>query len=334
MAFGEDLMRRMVAEAIGTFILVFAGVGAILTLSDEIGAFSYIFGFGIALMVIVYAIGHISGAHVNPAVTLGLSVTGRFPMLELPYYWVSQVAGALVAAITLRLLYGNENGLGVTSVAGGYSVLDGFVLELIAAAIFTFVITAIATDKRAEAAVAGLAIGGTLLVIHVFAGGVSGASVNPARSLGPAIVDGDFSDLWVYLTAPFIGGVIGAVLYEFIRGDGDRPPGEAISPSDIMNRFRPQPRNQPLGGGDSGRPRRQRRPEAPLEPEARPRRQTRAPQPPVYEDEFAAEDVYEEELPPVRPQRQRPPVDPTAPQQRPPGQQRPSGQQRRRPPQS
>src|SRR5687768_4285142 len=114
MASGEDLMRRMVAELIGTFILVFAGVGAILTLSEQIGAFSYIFGFGIGLMVVVYAVGHISGAHVSPAVTLGLAVTGRFPRLEVPCYWVSQVGGALIGSITVRLMYGNENGLGGT----------------------------------------------------------------------------------------------------------------------------------------------------------------------------------------------------------------------------
>lgn len=212
MSVADDLVRKMVAEVIGTFILVFAGTGTLI-----LGG-NYVFAFGFALIAIVYAIGHISGAHVNPAVTLGLALTGRFPMAQVPYYWASQVIGALVASLVLRLLYGNLNDLGTTQVAEGYSSIDGFVLELVMTAILVFVYHAVATDERAAAAASGLAIGGTLLLIHLVAAEVSGSSVNPARSLAPAIVSGTFADLWIYLIAPFIGAVIGAVAYEFIRG--------------------------------------------------------------------------------------------------------------------
>lgn len=209
---GNELIRKMVAEAIGTFILVFVGTSALM-LTDN-----YVFAFGFALIAIVYAIGHVSGAHVNPAVTLSLAITGRFPMFQVPYYWAAQVIGALLASLVLRLLYGNLENLGATQIGDGYSMIDGFVLELVMTAIFVFVIHAVATDERSPAAATGLAIGGTLLVIQVAAGEVSGGSVNPARSLAPAIVSGTYDDLWIYLIAPFIGAILGAIAYEFIGG--------------------------------------------------------------------------------------------------------------------
>jgi MIP family channel proteins len=218
---GEELVRRLVAELIGTFLLVFCGTGAIiasLESGDGIGPFAYIFGFGFTLIFIVYAIGHISGAHVNPAVTLGLALSGKFSMAEVPYYWGSQVVGGLLASLTLRLIYGNESRLGITQMNPEFSVINGFVLEVILTAILVFVVHAAATDKRAPSAATGLAIGGALLVIQVVGGPISGGSVNPARSLAPALVSGTFDDLWIYLIAPFIGAVIGALGYEFIRG--------------------------------------------------------------------------------------------------------------------
>lgn len=221
MNLAPDLVRRMVAELIGTFILVFCGTGAIIASIEsggEIGPLAYIFGFGFALIFIVYAIGHISGAHVNPAVTLGLGLSGRFPMAEVPYYWGSQVVGAVLASFILRLIYGNAGNLGMTQVNPEFSVINGFVLEMILTAILVFVVHAAATDDRAPAAATGLAIGGTLLVIHVVGGSVTGGSVNPARSLAPALLSNTYADLWIYLVAPFIGAAIGALGYEFIRG--------------------------------------------------------------------------------------------------------------------
>jgi len=208
----EGLIEKMTAEAIGTFILVLLGTTALI-LTDN-----YVFAFGFALIAIVYAIGHISGAHVNPAVTLGLAVTGRFPMAQVPYYWAAQIIGALLASLLLRLVYGNLENLGATRIGDGYSVIDGFVVEIVMTAILVFVVHAVATDERSPAASTGLAIGGTLLVIQIAAGDVTGASVNPARSLGPAIASGTFGDLWIYLIAPFIGGIIGGIAYEFIGG--------------------------------------------------------------------------------------------------------------------
>lgn len=322
MVLPQDLLRKMVAEAIGTFILVLAGTGAAI-----VGG-SYAFGFGFGLIAIVYAIGHISGAHVNPAISLGLAVTGRFPMAQVPYFIGSQIVGAILASLFLRLVHGNLNGLGATSVVEGYSLLNGFLLEMVCAAILVFVVCAVATDKRVQPAVVGLAIGATLLFIELVAGPITGGSVNPARSIGPAIASWSFSDIWIYLTAPFIGGAIGAVGYEFIRG----PEGWAED--------RPAPEGPPPG---EGRPRRQqaapqgaRRPAQAPVPEAdpnagRPRRQSQ--RPPAYEfveEEFVETSAFEEDpLPPSgrRPARQAPRgVEDDYPPQR----QQP---QRRRPPQ-
>jgi aquaporin NIP len=339
MAPSIDLIRKMTAEAIGTFLLVFAGTGAVLA------GGSYVLGFGFALIAIVYAFGNISGAHVNPAVTLGLAAVGRFPAMLVPYYWFSQVLGALVASVLLRLIHGNIENLGANQVAPGYSLLDGFLMELIATAVFLVVIVSVATDKRVHPAVPGLAIGSTLLVIQLFAGGVSGGSVNPARSLAPSLISGSFNDLWIYLTAPFIGAVIGAIAFEFMVGD------EAGSASHMATNIR---RVFGEGGGGRSRSKAPRRQPAPTDsldvdeygedlgvqpaPQRQPRpssqqqRQQRPPQVDAYEyDEYDA--------PPPPQARQRPPAsyDPDAPVQQPrpsSSQQRPpSSQQRRRPPQ-
>lgn len=317
MALPEDLIRKMAAEAIGTFILVLAGTGALM-----IGRDTYPLAFGFALVGIVYALGHISGAHVNPAVTVGLAATGRFPIPHVPYYIGAQVVGALLASLFLRLIYGNVRSLGSNSVAEGYSALDGFLVELVATAVFVFVIAAVATDKRVPPAAVGLAIGGTLLVIQIFAA-VSGGSVNPARSLGPALASWTMTDIWIYLTAPFIGAVIGAVAYEFVRGpEGwaeDRPGPEQAPPGDQRRQRPPQQqqrRRQP-GLADSDLDERPRRPQRPQPPRD-------------YEQELHPPDLDDPESPPParpaqRPPRQRPPeYDPNAPRQAP---------RQRRPPQ-
>lgn len=212
---GADTIQKGIAELVGTFLLVLFGTAGAVTM----GEFGYVFGFGVGLMMIVYSIGHISGAHVNPAVSLGLALTGKFPMAQLPVYVVAQIIGAILASGLVRTVYGNETGLGATSVADGFSIWRGFLLEMVLAAVLLFVIRAVATDKRAPAAVAGLAIGGALLVMQVIAGPVTGASFNPARSIGPALVSGNFTDLWVYLVAPFIGGALGALLYDVLNND-------------------------------------------------------------------------------------------------------------------
>jgi len=315
MAVPEDLVRKLVAELIGTFILVVVGTGAAIVGGD------YALGFGFALVGIVYAIGHVSGSHVNPAVTIGLAAVGRFPMPHVPWYIGAQVVGALLASLLLRLVYGDQSDFGVTQVNQAISGLDGFVLELVATAIFVFLFVAVATDKRVPPAAVGLAIGSALLAVMVVTGPVTGGSVNPARSLGSAIAAWSFADLWIYLTAPFIGAVIGAVVYEFIRGpEGwaeDRPGPEQNVPAGDQRRSRAAP---------------QRRAQAPVDTDPGLRPQQRRPlQRPTYEPDLPAPTLYDEDdLPPVRverrpPSQPRPQYDPNAPQ-RPP-------QQRRRPPQ-
>lgn len=315
----QDLIRKMVAEAIGTFILVLAGTGAAMIGSN------YALAFGFALIGIVYALGHISGAHVNPAVTVGLALIGRFPMPQVPYYIGAQFVGALVASLFLRVVHGNINGLGGTSVAEGYSVLDGFLLELVATAVFVFIIVAVATDKRVPAAAVGLAIGGTLLMIEIIAGPITGGSVNPFRSLGPALASWSFDDIWIYLTAPFIGGAIGAVGYEFIRG----PEGWAED--------RPEPETAPPAEARPRQQQRQRQPRPPVEGEPALRApqqrgaQQRQPQRVPYDPDLPPATLYDDEpLPPPQRGGQRPPQQ-RAPQAAP-GEQ-PRRQQRRRPPQ-
>jgi MIP family channel proteins len=207
-------IQKGIAEMIGTFLLVIAGTGAVLS------GWDYALGFGFGLIFIVYAIGHISGAHVNPAVTLGLAITGNFPFAQLPVYWGAQIIGAILASAFARMIWGlTEFNLGATQVAEGFDAWQGFVLELTMTAVLVFVIRGVATDKRSPAAAAGLAIGGALLVIELVSGPVTGGSVNPARSIGPALMSTTFNDLWIYLTAPLIGGTVGSILYSVVNNE-------------------------------------------------------------------------------------------------------------------
>lgn len=217
----NDLIRRVVAEALGIFVLVFMGCGAVVANvvnpAGSTGSLGVSLAFGFSLVVVVAAIGHISGAHINPAVTLGLAAANKFPRTEVPYYWGGQVVGAVAAALVLRLMSGDVASLGSTVPSG--SAGDAFIVEIVATAIFVFVISGVATDKRAASGVAPLAIGGTILLMMLVAGPISGGSVNPARSFGPALVSGTWDDFWVYITAPFIGAIIGAFAYNFIQTD-------------------------------------------------------------------------------------------------------------------
>ncbi len=213
------ITHRAAAEFIGTFALVFAGAGAIVISADRGGAISHegvAASFGLAIMVMIYAVGHISGAHFNPGVTLGFAVARRFPQRDVAPYWTAQFAGAIAAALLLRALFGNIAGLGATLPAGPES--DSFVLEIVLTFFLMFVIISVATDSRAVGQAAAIAIGGTVGLEAMFAGPISGASMNAARSLGPALVSGELTSLWVYLLAPAIGAVLGALTYEFVRG--------------------------------------------------------------------------------------------------------------------
>lgn len=216
---GSEIARRAGAELVGTFALVFAGCGAIVANSLTNGAVSHAgvsLVFGLIVAAMIYANGHLSGAHFNPAVTLAFTLTRHFPGKLLPVYWLSQLAGAILGAGLLRLLYGNVAALGSTVPAG--SALQSFVLEIVLTFMLMYVIMAVATDTRAVGQAAALAIGGTVTLDALFGGPISGASMNPARSLAPALVAGGAPDQWVYVAGPVLGAAAGALVYQLLRG--------------------------------------------------------------------------------------------------------------------
>jgi MIP family channel proteins len=172
--------------------------------------------FGLIIMVMIYAVGHISGAHFNPAVTLGFAVGRHFPWPLVPRYWAAQLVGGLAASLLLRALFGPVAHLGATLPAG--SAMQSFALETVLTAILMFVITSVATDTRAVGQAAAIAIGGTIGLEALFAGPISGASMNPARSLAPAIVSWTWNDQWLYVAGPALGAVIGVLAYQVVRG--------------------------------------------------------------------------------------------------------------------
>jgi len=212
------LLQRLLAEFIGTFALVFVGTGAIVVNAQTNGGISFLgiaLAFGLVVMIVVYAIGHISGAHINPAVTIAFTVARHFPLRDVVPYIIAQVVGAITASFVLRAMFGNVANLGATLPVGGVS--DSFFLELLITFILMFVIVSVATDTRAVGEAAAIAIGGSIGVLALMAGLVSGGSMNPARSLGPAIASGAYSGIWIYLVAPTVGAIIGALVYQLLK---------------------------------------------------------------------------------------------------------------------
>ncbi len=218
------LLRRSLAEALAAFALVFAGCGAIVSDSRYDGALGSVgvaLTFGLVIMVMVYAIGHLSGAHINPAVTLAFTLTRHFPAREALAYGGAQVAGAVCGALLLLAAWPDEPaqlGATVPTVSAG----TAFVYELVLTAFLMFVIVAVATDTRAVGAAAAIAIGGTVGLDALFGGPVTGASMNPARSFGPALAAGEWSDFWVYVAGPALGATLGALAYQLVRGEHPR----------------------------------------------------------------------------------------------------------------
>jgi len=207
---------------IGTFSLVFAGCGAIMvdTLADGVVTHVGIgLTFGLVIMAMIYATGHISGAHFNPAVTIAFASVGRFPWSQVPFYVMGQIAAAILASEALSIVLGPVANLGMTTPAG--APLQSLVLEGIITFVLMFVIIAVATDSRAVGAMAGWAIGGAVAVGSIFAGPVSGASMNPARSLGPALASGDIQSVWIYILGPLVGAIVGALAYCAVRCETD-----------------------------------------------------------------------------------------------------------------
>ncbi len=201
--------RRLVAEAIGTFAVVFAGTGAIVVNDVSAGAVTHLgvaLTFGLMVMAMIYALGDVSGAHFNPAVTLGFWAARRLPAQALLPYVASQLGGALAASALLRVLFPQHATLGATHPAG--SALQSFALEVVLTTLLMFTILSVSTGAKEKGATAGLAIGAVVGLEALFAGPISGASMNPARSLAPALVSGSLAQLWLYLVAPCAGALL------------------------------------------------------------------------------------------------------------------------------
>lgn len=211
-------MRKYVAEAVGTYGLVFAGTGAVVINSITSGAVTHVgiaLTFGLIVMAMIYAVGDVSGAHLNPAVTLGFFLARRLPRRCVFPYIASQLCGALLASFTLLLLFGNHASLGATLPVG--SPWQSFGLEAVLTAILMFVILCVSTGSKEVGAMAGIAIGAVIGLEALFAGPISGASMNPARSIAPALVSGDLRFVWVYVAGPILGAAAAIPLWRFIR---------------------------------------------------------------------------------------------------------------------
>jgi aquaporin NIP len=221
------MIRAAAAEFVGTFALVFAGAGAIMVdaQTHALGHVGVAIVFGLVIMAMIYAVGHVSGAHFNPAVTCAFALTRHFPWPCALAYWAAQLAGALAAAALLRGSLGDVADVGATLPAGSQG--QAFLWEAVLTLFLMFVIMAVATDTRAVGEAAAIAVGGTVGLDAMFGGPVTGASMNPARSLGPALVAGNLHGLWLYVAAPVVGAAAGALLYQFVRGEQPRPAGEA-----------------------------------------------------------------------------------------------------------
>jgi MIP family channel proteins len=227
------LAAAVLGEVVGTFLLVFIGCGAIATFTEQAGKgnpdlLAIALAWGFAVLAVVYAFGHVSGAHVNPSVTIGLAVTRKFPWAAVPAYLAAQFVGAVLAALAVWAVFGDKGRdapllLGATVPGDGYSTGVVFLAEVLITFILLIVVMATATDDRAESPAVGLGVGLTVAAAILVAGPVSGASLNPARSLGPMIVAGEFPVWAVYVAGPLVGAVLGALLYEFLLRPGEPP---------------------------------------------------------------------------------------------------------------
>ncbi|MEV4419710.1 MIP family channel protein [Patulibacter sp. NPDC049589] len=220
------IAKRALAEALGTFILVFLGCGSAVALTGAVpgdaAALQYTgiaLGFGLGIAGAIYATGHISGGHLNPAVTIALTVIGRHKREDVLPYVGAQFLGATVAALALKGVFPHADGLGNNAVADGVGVGSGLLVEAVLSAIFLFVIVSVATDRRVTPGFAALAIGFTLAGIHLVGIPLTGTSVNPARTFGPDLIAWKWDDIWVFFVGPIVGASVGAVLYQAVRPD-------------------------------------------------------------------------------------------------------------------
>jgi aquaporin Z len=214
-----SLSRRLLAEFLGTYFMLFAGTGAIV-INHATGAITHLgvaLTWGMVVMVLIYALGDCSGAHFNPAVSLGFVAAGRFPAREFLPYLGAQIAGGLAASGTIHALFPADTGLGGTLPAG--SAGQSFVLELLLTLFLMLVILNVSHGAKEKGITAGIAVGATIGLEALFAGPICGASMNPVRSLAPALVSGQTQHLWIYMTAPVLGALIAVSIFRVLRAD-------------------------------------------------------------------------------------------------------------------
>jgi MIP family channel proteins len=235
----HNLPRVAVAEAVGTYFLVLAGTAVAVAATLELpiaggvsDSLAVALTFGLALVALVNSLGHVSGCHLNPAVTLGLAISGAFPWRYVPAYLVAQLGGAVLASLTVWLTYGDpardDAALGATLPADGVSLLTVLVIEAVVTSFLVLTIVSVATDSRVPKAAAGLTVGFTLAVCVLVAGPLTGGAVNPARALGPMLVSGEFDGAWAYVLGPVVGGILAALLYARFLQPAQEP-GEAVT---------------------------------------------------------------------------------------------------------
>ncbi|KAL1531932.1 putative aquaporin NIP-type [Salvia divinorum] len=212
------LIQKVIAEAVGTYFLIFVGCGSVV-LNNTYGTITFpgvCLAFGVIVMVMIYSVGHISGAHFNPAVTITMALFRQFPIKQVPLYILAQLLGAILASGTLYLLLdvNDQTFFGTTPVG---SSMQSLAMEFITSFLLMFVISGVATDNRAIGEMAGIAIGMTLLIGVLVAGPISGGSMNPARTIGPALIMHKYTQIWVYIIGPVSGTILGGFVYNLIR---------------------------------------------------------------------------------------------------------------------
>jgi len=214
------MSKRFISEIIGTFALVFCGTGAMVINDFTGGTVTHVgvaITFGLIVMGMIYAFGDISGAHMNPAVTIGFAYAKKFPWKEVPAYVLAQLIGAFLASGILLYLFPESQTLGAT--LPGLPALKVFILEIILSFFLMVVIINVSTGSKEIGVVAGIAIGSIVLLEAMFAGPITGASMNPARSIAPAVVSGNIADLWIYIFAPIIGCVLAVVSCKLVKDE-------------------------------------------------------------------------------------------------------------------
>jgi MIP family channel proteins len=226
-------LAAMFGEVVGTYLLIFLGTGSVIAFTERAGSgkpdlLAIALAWGFAVLAVVYAFGHVSGAHVNPSVTIGLAVARKFPWKAVPVYLAAQLVGGLLASLSLWAVFGSKGRdapilLGGTAPQKGFSTGTVFLAEVLITFILLIVVMATATDDRAESPAVGLGVGLTIAAGILVMGPVSGASFNPVRSLAPDIVSGEFPAWGVYIAGPLVGAVLGALLYEFLLRPGEPP---------------------------------------------------------------------------------------------------------------